>query len=137
MRGPHLPVKNVLLVEDDALIREGLALVLEAAGYAVRQAGDGQQGLRALRTQSLPDVILLDMVMPVMDGWTFLRVRQEEAPEVNDIPVIVFSAAYEVAPRAAEALNRFGVRRVLNKPTGGEETLAAVSQLFELIEQGA
>jgi CheY-like chemotaxis protein len=135
MLRPHFLVKSVLLVEDDALTRDGLTLALEAAGYTVRHASDGQQGLQALRTFPRPGLILLDMVMPVMDGWEFLKARLDEAPGVSDIPVIVFSAAYEVAPRAAEALTRWGVVRVLNKPTDGAETLAAISEIFTLIGQ--
>jgi len=135
VRGPHAPVKSILLVEDDALIRDGLALVLQAASYVVRHAADGQEALRALRSLPLPDLILLDMVMPVMNGWEFLHARPAESPAASAIPVIVFSAAYEVAPRAADALTRWGVVRVLNKPADGLETLAAVSELFELIER--
>jgi CheY-like chemotaxis protein len=137
VRGPPFPVKNILLIEDDLLTRQGFALALEAAGYTVRHAGNGLEGIRLLRTTPPPDVILLDMVMPVMDGWQFLQARYNEAPEIRDIPVIVVSAAYEVVPRAADALTVHGVVRVLNKPADGKETLAAVSDLFELMELGS
>jgi CheY-like chemotaxis protein len=123
------------LVEDDDVTRAGLALVLQNAGYAVLHAANGREALQALRCRPLPDLILLDMVMPVMNGWEFLQARPVEVPEANTIPVIVFSAAYEVAPRAADALTRWGVVRTLNKPADGLETLAAVSELFELIER--
>jgi CheY-like chemotaxis protein len=137
MSGPGDPSKCILLIEDDTLIRDGLALVLGLAGFTIRHAGDGRQGLQALCTSPLPDLILLDMVMPVMNGWEFLRTRQGEAPQAAAIPVIIFSAAYEVAPHAADALTQWGVVRVLNKPLDGMEALMAVSELFELIAQGA
>ena len=137
MRDPGDPGKCILLIEDDDLTRDGLALVLELAGYTIRHAGEGRQGLRALCTSPLPDLILLDMVMPVMNGWEFLRARPEEVPEAAVIPVIVFSAAYEVAPQAADELTQWGGVRVLNKPLDGLETLTAVSELFDLIDQAA
>jgi len=68
--------------------------------------------------------------------WRSAQPAQPEASTASAVPVIVFSAAYEVAPRAADALTRWGVVKVLNKPADGTETLDAVSELFELIEPG-
>ena len=122
--------KCVLVVDDDWQTRYALRLAFESAGYAVREAADGEDALRSLRCGALPDVILLDMVMPVMNGWEF-RARQVRDPQLADIPVIVFSAAYESAPRAADSL---GVARVLHKPVDCSEALASISDLFEAIE---
>ena len=88
---PEMPVGRILIVEDDQEIRETLLQVLEAEGYAVSCARNGREGLTAAR-QDHPDVILLDLMMPVMDGWQF-RAQQKEDPAISDIPVVVVSAA--------------------------------------------
>jgi CheY-like chemotaxis protein len=130
MAPSQLPGKCVLVVDDDWQTRYALQMALEAAGYAVRQAANGAEALRELARGLRPDVILLDMVMPVMNGWEF-RDRQTRDPALADIPVIVFSAAYEVAPRAAASL---GVAGVLAKPVEPGETLTAISDLFAALE---
>jgi CheY-like chemotaxis protein len=124
--------KTVLVVDDDWQTRCALAMTLEAAGYVVLQATDGQDALCQLRRGPPPDVILLDMVMPVMNGWEF-REEQAHDPALADIPVVVFSAAYESAPRAAASL---GVARVLAKPIDCHEALSAIGDIFDAIEQG-
>ena len=126
------PGKHVLIVEDDRLTREALALTLETAGYTVRQAADGRDAFRALRALPPPDAILLDIVMPRMSGWEFLREREATAPDLAGIPVIVFSAACEAAPRLPPPR---GVTRLLPKPVEGEAVLAALSDLLEALEQ--
>jgi CheY-like chemotaxis protein len=127
----HQPEKRILLVEDDALTRDALTMVLEGAGYTVEQAANGLAALRRLRSAPRPALIVLDMVMPVMNGWEFIW-RQQEEPDLAGIPVVVFTAAYEAVPRAAAQLH---VARVLAKPVDCLETLAAISDLFETIEQ--
>jgi CheY-like chemotaxis protein len=85
------PQKSVLVVDDDRDLRAGLSLILEAEGYRVAGAADGQQALEALRAGPRPDVILLDMMMPALSGWAF-RERQLADPALADVPVVVFSA---------------------------------------------
>jgi CheY-like chemotaxis protein len=125
-----MPVRSVLVVDDDWQTRYGLRMALEAAGFAVREATDGANALAQLRQGPPPDLILLDMVMPVMNGWEF---RQEQArdPALARVPVVVFSAAYESAPRAAASL---GVVRVLQKPVDCGEALTAISDLFGALD---
>jgi CheY-like chemotaxis protein len=98
---------DVLLVEDDAAIREALSEVLADEGFAVQTAVHGQAALEALAAGARPKIILLDLMMPVMDGWQFmqhLRRRHDWA----QIPVIVVSAAKEPMPT--------GARGCLSKP---------------------
>ncbi len=83
-------MRRVLIVEDDPGIRETLAQVLEIEGYEVGAASDGRKALTAARREH-PDVILLDLMMPVMDGWQF-RAEQKLDPAIRDIPVVVVSA---------------------------------------------
>jgi CheY-like chemotaxis protein len=124
--------KDVLVVDDDGLTRDALTMTLEAAGYSARQAADGPEAFRLLRSGPPPVAILLDIVMPGMSGWEFLRERDASHPELAGIPVIVFSAACKVAPRMP--LPR-GVARLLPKPVDGGEVLAALGDLLETLEQ--
>jgi CheY-like chemotaxis protein len=85
------PERRVLVVDDDPGIRRMVSLVLAGEGYDVRTAEDGRQALDLLASWH-PAVILLDLMMPVMDGWTFL-VAQQADPVLAPIPVIVMSAS--------------------------------------------
>src|SRR5919204_5081041 len=94
----HRP-QQVLVVEDDEGIRELVAMALSSAGYEVMSAPDGAAAL-ALLTTSRPAVILLDMLMPTMDGWEFARLyEQRPGPHA---PIIVLTAAHDAQARAAE-----------------------------------
>lgn len=83
---------TVLLVEDDQDLRDAIADTLENVGYRVKLASNGREALAALRGASArPCVILLDLMMPVMDGWQF-REEQRKDPALSSIPVVVLSA---------------------------------------------
>ncbi len=84
---------SILIVEDDVDVREALADVLGDAGYHAAQVGNGAEALAYLnRAKVLPRLILLDLMMPTMDGYQF-RIEQERVPRLADIPVVVVSAA--------------------------------------------
>lgn len=102
---------RVLVVEDDGLIRESLLEVLADHGYQVTGAVNGREALSTLATPPRPDVILLDLMMPVMDGRSF-RDEQLRDPSLAAIPVVVLSAASDVLRVAAD----MGVAGVLRKP---------------------
>lgn len=108
---------DVLLVEDDGAIRETLAEVLTEEGYIVSTAMHGAQALDHLTCGLRPRLILLDLMMPVMDGWQLLRVLHASV-ELSEIPVIVVSAARDKIPE--------GARHYLPKPLDLEALLAAV-----------
>ncbi len=107
---------GILVVEDDEEIRASLALVLESQGFAVYTAADGRQAIDVLReAHDKPRLILLDLMMPVMDGWAF-RAAQLADPELAQIPVVILSAAQDVR-RQAEALHADGfLAKPLNVP---------------------
>jgi CheY-like chemotaxis protein len=82
---------GILVVDDDPDIRESLREVLEDEGYAVTCVSNGREALDHLRTSARPCVILLDLMMPVMDGWQF-RHEQKKIPAIADVPLIVITA---------------------------------------------
>ena len=83
---------GILVVDDDADIRDSLREVLEDEGYDVTCVANGREALDHLRTASpAPCVILLDLMMPIMDGWQFRR-EQKANPEISEIPLIVITA---------------------------------------------
>ena len=84
------PGKTLLVVEDDSITREGLGLLLRREDYDVIQAANGEEALACLRSGPPPDLILLDMLLPVLDGWHFLQqIRAEGAPP---IPIMVVTS---------------------------------------------
>lgn len=109
----------VLVVEDDRDVRESLVAVLEDAGYKVISASDGRAALALLRAGPLPSVILLDLMMPVMDGWRFLEVVAGE-PDLASIPVVISTSAPDRAPTGP---------RVLAKPVDLEDFMAELRTL--------
>jgi DNA-binding response OmpR family regulator len=104
-----LIVKTVLVVDDDPLIVKIISVNLEARGYKVLGAKDGQEGLlSALKNE--PDLIILDLMMPVMSGLEMLK----ELRQVSEIPVIVVSA--NETPNNVEKARRLGIECFLSKP---------------------
>jgi CheY-like chemotaxis protein len=81
----------VLIVEDDEDLRDMMAQMLTIEGFAAATAANGREALDYLHGTTKPHVILLDLMMPVMDGWEFRR-RQQADPELAPLPVIVLSA---------------------------------------------
>lgn len=109
---------SVLVVDDERDIRDAVAEVLKDEGYEVLDARDGAEGLAQLRAHH-PSVVLLDLMMPGMNGWEFCAARKRD-PELSAIPVIVISALGSVSGVDAEAF--------LQKPFELEALLSAVRQ---------
>jgi CheY-like chemotaxis protein len=84
----HCPI---LIVEDDADLREMMAQLLTIEGFRAQTVANGRAALDYLQKGDYPDLILLDLMMPVMDGWEFRR-RQRADPEFAHVPVVVLSA---------------------------------------------
>ena len=101
MRQEGRPGRTVLVVEDDEILRGAMKMVLEWEGYRVACAEDGRQALDYLPAGERPCCILLDLMLPVLDGWRF-RQEQKRNPLLADIPVVVVSALdKEEGPDAA------------------------------------
>jgi CheY-like chemotaxis protein len=94
------PVKSVLIVEDNIDTRDSLAFLLRHEGYHVSTAANGQEALDRLRAGPRPGVILLDLLMPTMDGWEFSN-RLAQDPALASIPVVVVSGAGDVEEKLA------------------------------------
>ena len=116
--------RRVLVVDDDAGLRAYLRTNLELEGYDVREAASAQQGLAALEDE-LPDVVLLDVMMPEVDGWNLLR-RVRERHGVEAIPVIMYSGDLEQADDAAQR----GAQAFLGKPFDPARLLEAAQQVL-------
>ena len=115
---------SVLVVDDDAGLREFIRANLEAEGYSVREAGSASEGLAALGEEP-PDLILLDVLMPQMDGWEMLR-RVQERHGVDAIQVIMYSGKVEEAGMAQER----GAQAFIGKPFDPAKLLEATKQLL-------
>lgn len=94
--------RHVLLVEDDENIGFALTTLLQGKGYSVDHCSDGSEALRRLQTAAAPDLILLDLVMPHMNGWEF-RVEQRRDPNWASVPVVVMSADKSAQASAIDA----------------------------------
>jgi CheY-like chemotaxis protein len=95
--------QSIVVVDDDLPALDALTELLETDGYQVRQADNGQEALEAMKSSEPPALILLDLSMPVMDGWEFMR-RQRLKPSIAHIPVVVITALVSAVPAEAKAL---------------------------------
>lgn len=116
--------RTVLVVEDDSDIREALAEVLEDGNYRAIRAPNGEVALEKLRASApVPCVILLDVMMPVMDGREFIA-RQQKDDSLREIPVVVLSAHAD----AAHAAVQLNAAAFLKKPIDLVELLRTVER---------
>ncbi|MFN8342306.1 MAG: response regulator [Cyclobacteriaceae bacterium] len=117
--------KSILVVDDTPDLLESIREFLVMEGYQVATAVNGQDGLSKLESIT-PDLIITDLLMPVMDGFTFIE-HVKENKKLAQIPIIIFSAKpqKENAPRA-EAL---GIKRFIIKPSPLEDLLQSVEEL--------
>lgn len=115
--------KLILLVDDSKAIRSALVWILEEEGYCVSTAENGQIALEKLEQDPLPSLIILDLMMPVMDGVEF-RTRQKETPRIQDIPVIFTSAKNNLEKHFEPLPNKM----ILPKPFDIDYLLTLIAQ---------
>jgi CheY-like chemotaxis protein len=118
--------QTILLVEDNEVVREGLAALLWGNGYRVVTAADGEQALGRLRWGPRPDLILLDMLMPVLDGWHFLARLKAGGPR-PPVPVVVTTSTI----LSREWAQDHGCQGFLKKPFEAEQLLDEVRLCLE------
>jgi two-component system chemotaxis response regulator CheY len=116
------PKQRLLLVDDDEDLRVSLAEALEESGYAVIQAGNGQRALELLEAER-PDLVLLDLLMPVLNGWQFCQ-SKDENPVTAKIPVIAMSAAVSKDPSSPYYID---VDDFIAKPVELDELLSKIA----------
>jgi CheY-like chemotaxis protein len=118
------PRKSVLVVDDDIDNREVMALILRRQGYTVIEAADGETALAELRRADTPSLIILDLMMPRMNGWEFLSCQRAE-PRLAAIPVLLISAGVMLEQEVTDA----GAAAGLRKPLVLDELIATVQRL--------
>jgi excisionase family DNA binding protein len=124
--GPSPPAGPlVLIVDDDERLRRYVRVNLELEGYSVREAASVEEGLSALEAEP-PDLILLDVMMPHVDGWEMLR-RVQERHGLGSIPVVMFSGKAEAGAAEAEAR---GARGFIGKPFDPQQLIDSTKQLL-------
>jgi len=111
----------VLIVEDDEDLRDMMAQMLTIEGFAATAVANGREALDYLHQAIKPHVILLDLMMPVMDGWEFRR-RQQCDPKLAQVPVVVVTAAGQYGTSSIDAA------RILPKPLRLEHVLDALRE---------
>jgi CheY-like chemotaxis protein len=117
----------VLVVEDDESIRNVIADVLEERGFRVMPANNGAEALACL-DEVRPDVMVLDLLMPVMHGWEFMESYAEKTGG-QLTPIVVVS----VNPALPRSFDRFGVRKVVAKPFNIDELVQAVEEAAGIV----
>ena len=114
---------HILVVEDDAVMRETIAELLEEEGYSVTVANGGEAGLAYLQQAPRPALILLDLMMPTMNGWEFHSQLQHD-PKLATIPVVLLSAVADFQRRRG----KLDVAAILPKPVNIPQLLEAITQ---------
>jgi|SoiMethySBSTD1v2_1073268.scaffolds.fasta_scaffold03800_7 CheY-like chemotaxis protein len=126
-----LPVGGtVLVVDDDPDLLDALRETLDDAGYCVVTVGDGLEALEYLATNPLPQLILLDWMMPRCNGEEFRR-RQKAMPHVRDVPVVLLSADARIEEKSDQA----EAQAFLKKPVGLDQLLAVVAKYVQAAER--
>ena len=116
--------RRILIVDDDGDLREALSEILRDEGYDVAGAAHGGEALDRLRGDfHRPALILLDLTMPVMNGWQF-RAEQRRDPDLSDIPVVVLFAGDHLP----EQMGPLGLQEYVRKPIELDHLLAAIGR---------
>ena len=126
--------KRILIVDDDKTIRIGLKEILHDRGFIVETAGDGfEAGVLAIQKE--PDLIILDLLMPKMDGFAvFKELKNEKWSEYMDIPILILTSIREEASRRRYELEtgqELNADDYIEKPLSPEILLASIEKLFE------
>ena len=119
--------KKILVVEDDKDIQDSVVELLESEGFETICANNGREALQILKdtAQNLPDLIILDLMMPVMDGFEF-REEQKRDPRIANVPIVIMSADGNIEPKK----HKIDAKAYIKKPLD-------VDDLMELVKQHA
>jgi PAS domain S-box-containing protein len=120
-------MSHILIIDDDPMARELLVSVLGYAGHTTSEASDGAEGLEKIRLGP-PDLIVVDLLMPTMDGFEFVR-RLREMPEFASMPVVFYSATY-LESEARRLAKLCGVQHIITKPSEPREILKTIGAVL-------
>lgn len=121
------PDGTILIIDDDESIRQVLSLALEFEGYKVFVSSDGQKGLEILSKIQRPFLILLDLMMPVLDGWGFMAALEKD-PKLASIPVVIVTAFGEKA-------TGIGSAEVISKPVDLEHLFEVARRYSQRVKK--
>ncbi len=121
-------MQSVLVVDDEPTARSMLRLILVRAGFEVREAKDGYEALEQVE-RIIPDVMLLDIMMPGMDGFTVCQILREQENTV-DLPIIMLSARAD--PESVNTGLRVGATKYLTKPVTPDELTRHVREVLSI-----
>ena len=119
--------KRILIIDDEPNVRKVLSILFKSNGYEVVAADDGDVGLETAKKEK-PDIIILDVVMPTLDGYSTCMLLKED-PEVQNIPVIMLTA--RDTNKSKYASESFGAEYYLSKPYESEELLGLVAKFTD------
>ena len=119
---------RILVIDDDAEIRQVLQHILERAGYEVRDAADGRQGLECVRAEPI-DLVVTDIIMPEKEGIETIRELQADCP---DVKIIAISGGGRVSPYDyLEMAQKFGAVKTFEKPFEWDELIMAIDEILD------
>jgi two-component system, OmpR family, response regulator VicR len=121
--------KTIVYIEDDPEMIDLVSLILNRRGYQVKGAGGGKEGLEIIQ-KTLPDLVLLDLMMPDMDGWEVYQ-QLKTAPPTDEIPVIVITAKAQAIDRVL-GLHIAKVDDYISKPFRPQELLDSIERVLKL-----
>jgi CheY-like chemotaxis protein len=119
-------MKRVLVVDDERMIRELVAEALREAGYRVETAANGADALQLMRAAPPPHAIVLDLMMPRLDGTSFVQIMRLD-PRLCTVPIVLVTAAYG----AANAAERIGAQTCITKPFELDALIEAVTRVID------
>lgn len=119
-------MNKILIIDDDPYLQKLLGTHLITAGYEVLYASDGENAMEILKSQQ-PDLMTLDMMMPVLDGIGFLKWLRQEA--ASEIPVMVLTGMSSM--EESEQLYKIGANDVATKPISPEDLIARIGELLQ------
>ena len=125
--------KSILIVEDEIHLQKLIAFILERDGHKVAVANNGEEGLKSLQDNPSPDMVILDILMPGMDGLTVLRNMRAD-PKLKEVPVILLTALAQ--ENVVLQGIRLGVKDYIRKPFQPKELAARVGKLLAMQESG-
>ncbi len=117
---------NVLLIDDDEMLRTVLAIAMEQAGHTVLQAEDGQRGVELSRTTVI-DIVITDLIMPVQEGVETIMTLRRERPR---LPIIAISGGVSNSKLYLDIAGKIGAKRMLPKPFAPRQLVALIDEIL-------